>query len=191
MSDVIKSQPKSADGSNEPFISQTFDVDPAETQEWLDSLEYVLGSKGTDRAKYLLTVLEARARREGVDLPIKSNTAYINTIQKDEQPPYPGNREIERRIKSFVRWNAMAMVVRANKATSAPGLGGVGGHISTFASSATLYEVAYNHFFRGRGESGFDGDLIYFQGHGSPGMYARAFLEGRFNENHLLNFPLI
>ena len=178
MSDVIKSQPKSSDGSDGSYIEQTFDTDPAETQEWLESLEYILSSKGNDRAKYLLSVLEARARHEGVDLPIKSNTAYINTIPTKDQPPYPGNREIERRIKSFVRWNAMAMVVRANKATSAPGLGGVGGHISTFASSATLYEVGYNHFFRGRGESGFDGDLIYFQGHGSPGMYSRAFLEG-------------
>ncbi|MEM9943166.1 MAG: pyruvate dehydrogenase (acetyl-transferring), homodimeric type [Planctomycetota bacterium] len=181
MADVIKSQPVSSD--DEPYINQTFDADPAETQEWLDSLEYVLGSKGTDRAKYLLSVLEAKARKEGVDLPIKSNSAYINTISTKDQPPYPGNREIERRIKSFVRWNAMAMVVRGNKATP-----GIGGHISTFASSATLYEVGYNHFFRGRGESGFDGDMIYFQGHGSPGMYSRAFLEGRLNEKHLLNF---
>ncbi|MDA7859227.1 pyruvate dehydrogenase (acetyl-transferring), homodimeric type [Mariniblastus sp.] len=169
-------------------MTQTVDVDPAETQEWLESLEYIMSTKGEDRAKYLLSVLEARARVEGVDLPIKSNTAYINTIAKHEQPAYPGNREIERRIKSFVRWNAMAMVVRANKATAAPGLGGVGGHISTFASSATLYEVAQNHIFRGRGESGFDGDMVYFQGHGSPGMYSRAYMEGRLNEQHLLNF---
>jgi pyruvate dehydrogenase E1 component len=183
MSDVIKSIPKSVEEAHESYITQTVDADPVETQEWLDSLEYIMTSKGTDRAKYLLSVLEARARLEGVDLPIKSNTAYINTIAKHEQPPYPGNREIERRIKSFVRWNAMSMVVRANKATP-----GIGGHISTFASSATLYEVAYNHIFRGRGESGFDGDLVYFQGHGSPGMYARAYLEGRLDEDHLLNF---
>ena len=107
----------------------------------------------------------------------------INTIPVDKQPPYPGNREIERRIKSIVRWNAMAMVVKANK-----NFKGIGGHISTFASSATLYDVAYNHFFRGRGESGFDGDSIYFQGHGSPGVYARAFVEGRLNDQHLDNF---
>lgn len=188
MSDVIKSTTKSIEDANESYITQTVDVDPAETQEWLESLEYIMSTKGEDRAKYLLSVLEARARVEGVDLPIKSNTAYINTIAKHEQPAYPGNREIERRIKSFVRWNAMAMVVRANKATSAPGLGGVGGHISTFASSATLYEVAQNHIFRGRGESGFDGDMVYFQGHGSPGMYSRAYMEGRLNEDHLLNF---
>ncbi|MGB1928978.1 MAG: pyruvate dehydrogenase (acetyl-transferring), homodimeric type [Mariniblastus sp.] len=188
MSDVIKSTTKSIEDANESYITQTVDVDPAETQEWLESLEYIMSTKGEDRAKYLLSVLEARARVEGVDLPIKSNTAYINTIAKHEQPAYPGNREIERRIKSFVRWNAMAMVVRANKATAAPGLGGVGGHISTFASSATLYEVAQNHIFRGRGESGFDGDMVYFQGHGSPGMYSRAYMEGRLNEQHLLNF---
>ena len=126
---------------------------------------------------------------EGVDMPAKSNTAYINTISKENTPQYPGNREIERRLKSFIRWNAMAMVVKANRATDVPVIGGgVGGHISTFASSATLYEVAYNHIFRGRGPSGYDGDLIYFQGHGSPGMYSRAFMEGRLDEGALNNF---
>ena len=183
MSDVAKLSGKSIDEANEPYLKQTTDLDPAETQEWLDSLEYVLSSKGPDRAKYLLAMLEARARLEGVDMPSKSNTPYINTIPKSQQPAYPGDREIERRIKSIVRWNAMAMVVRANRAP-----GGVGGHISTFASSATLYEVAYNHVFRGRGESGYDGDQIYFQGHASPGMYSRAFLEGRLDEQNLLNF---
>lgn len=183
MSDVAKLSGKSIDEANEPYLKQTTDLDPAETQEWLDSLEYVIGSKGPDRAKFLLSMLEARARLEGVDLPSKSNTPYINTIPKFQQPAYPGDREIERRIKSIVRWNAMAMVVKANREP-----GGVGGHISTFASSATLYEVAYNHVFRGRGESGFDGDQIYFQGHASPGMYSRAFLEGRLSEQNLLNF---
>ncbi len=188
MSEVINSASRSLDDANEPYLKQTTDVDPTETQEWLDSLDYILESKGKERAKYLLSILEARARQEGVDLEMKSNTPYINTISLSEQPAYPGNREIERRIKSIVRWNAMAMVVRAQKASSAPGLGEVGGHISTFASSATLYEVAYNHFFRGRGESGYDGDQIYFQGHASPGMYSRAFLEGRFSEENLVNF---
>ncbi len=188
MSEVINSASRSLDDANEPYLKQTTDVDPTETQEWLDSLDYILESKGKERAKYLLSVLEARARQEGVDLEMKSNTPYINTISLSEQPAYPGNREIERRIKSIVRWNAMAMVVRAQKASSAPGLGEVGGHISTFASSATLYEVAYNHFFRGRGETGYDGDQIYFQGHASPGMYSRAFLEGRFSEENLVNF---
>ena len=187
MSDVIKSSAESIE-DNDPYLKQTVDMDPAETQEWLDSLEYIIKSKGSDRAKYLLSALETRARLEGVDLEMKSNTPYINTINKDQQPAYPGNREIERRIKSFVRWNAMAMVVKANKLTAKPGLGGVGGHISTFASSATLYEVAYNHFFRGRGESGYDGDQIYFQGHGSPGMYSRAFMEGRLKEENLDSF---
>lgn len=113
---------------------------------------------------------------------LKINTPYINTIHADEQPPYPGNRELERRIKSIIRWNAMAMVVRANRE-----LGGIGGHISTYASSATLYEVGFNHFFKARGENN-NGDIIYFQGHASPGIYARAFLEGRFSEEHLNNF---
>jgi pyruvate dehydrogenase E1 component len=173
-----------ADSTNaDPFVRHVEDVDPAETQEWLDSLDYVLSSKGTDRARYLLSILEERARREGAALGAPLNTSYINTIPADKQPRYPGNREIERRIKSIIRWNALAMVVRANRQYE-----GLGGHISTFASSATLYEVAYNHVFRGRGESGYDGDQIYFQGHASPGMYARAFLEGRLTEENLDHF---
>jgi len=159
------------------------DIDPAETAEWLESLDYVLERKGPERAQQLLTALEAAAIRNGVELPFTATTPYVNTIPRDKQPRYPGNRELERRIKSFVRWNALAMVTRANRDVA-----GIGGHISTFASAATLYEVGYNHFFRGRGESGFDGDQIYFQGHASPGMYARAFLEGRLTEQQLVNF---
>ena len=170
MSDTLKSTESIE--QTEPYLKQTVDVDPAETQEWLESLEYVIKSKGEDRAKYILSMLEAKARLEGVDLPMKSNTPYINTIATKDQPPYPGNREIERRIKNYVRWNAFAMVVKGNKKND-----GIGGHISTFASSATLYEVAFNHVFRGRGESGYDGDLIYFQGHASPGMYSRAYMD--------------
>ncbi len=181
MADVIK--PTEQKQTPNPYLAQATDIDPAETAEWLESLEYVINSKGTDRAMYLLEALEGRARTEGVDLPTKSNTPYINTIQPEDQPAYPGNREIERRIKSIIRWNAMAMVVRQNKRFP-----GIGGHISTFASCATLFEVAFNHFFRGRGESGYDGDLIYFQGHASPGIYARAFLEGRIDEDTLNNF---
>ena len=172
-------------------VEAQIDVDPAETSEWLGSLNYVYKSKGADRVRYLVKALENRARRDGVEIPIETNTPYVNTIPPDKQPAYPGNRETERRIKSIVRWNAMAMVVRANKKTDNHGglIGGsVGGHISTFASSATLYEVAFNHFFRGRGESGYSGDLIYFQGHASPGMYSRAFLEGRLSEGKLENF---
>ncbi|MGN6545294.1 MAG: pyruvate dehydrogenase (acetyl-transferring), homodimeric type [Aureliella sp.] len=159
------------------------DIDPSETGEWMGSLDYVLKSKGPERVKYLLKALDSRARREGVDVPFELNTPYLNTIPADKQPAYPGNREIERRIKSIIRWNAMAMVVRANKKYD-----GLGGHISTFASSATLYEVAFNHFFHGRGEDGYSGDIVYFQGHASPGMYSRAFVEGRLSEENLDNF---
>ena len=158
------------------------DTDPAETGEWLESLDYVLESKGPERVKQLLTALDETAYRNGVELPFTATTPYINTIPRDKQPAYPGNRELERRIKSFVRWNAMAMVTRANRDPAAPG-----GHISTFASSATLYEVALNHFIRGRGD-GFDGDQVYYQGHAAPGMYARAYLEGRLTEQNLVNF---
>ena len=166
-----------------PVNPQLSDADPAETKEWLDSLQYVLDSKGRERAQYLLAALQNRAIHEGVELPLQLTTPYINSIPRDGQSAYPGNREIERRIKSIVRWNAMAMVVRANK--HFPSLGG---HISTYASAATLYEVGYNHFFRGRGESGYDGDQIYFQGHASPGAYARAFMEGRLSEENLDHF---
>ena len=159
------------------------DVDAAETQEWLASLDYVLKSKGSERVRFLIEQLRDRAAQEGVELSADTSTPYVNTIPLKEQPAFPGNRELERRIKSIIRWNAMAMVVRANNRG-----GGVGGHISTFASSATLYEVAFNHFFRGRGEDGYSGDLVYFQGHASPGMYSRAFLEGRLTEEHLENF---
>jgi pyruvate dehydrogenase E1 component len=164
-------------------IPAPVDIDPAETAEWMSSLEYILKSKGPERVKYLLKKLDTQARAEGVDVPLEVNTPYINTIPPHKQPPYPGNRELERRIKSIIRWNAMAMVTRGNKKHD-----GIGGHISTFASSATLYEVGFNHFFKGRGESGYDGDLIYFQGHASPGMYSRAFLEGRLSTENLENF---
>jgi pyruvate dehydrogenase E1 component len=159
------------------------DVDPSETAEWLESLDYVLERKGPERARQLLEALEEAAIRNGVELPFTATTPYINTIPRDKQPRYAGKRELERRIKSFVRWNAMAMVTRANREVA-----GIGGHISTYASSATLYEVAFNHFFRGRGKNGFEGDQIYFQGHASPGMYARAFMEGRLTEQQLINF---
>ena len=182
MSD-IRTVPDNEKLSSELFAPQARDVDPTETAEWMEALDYILASKGPERARFLIASLEDKARRQGVDLPIATNTPYINTIPVSRQPPYPGNREIERRIKSIIRWNAMAMVVRANKYYD-----GLGGHISTFASSATLYEVAYNHFFRGRGPSGYEGDQIYFKGHASPGMYSRAFLEGRLSEENLEHF---
>ncbi len=162
--------------------AHSIDVDPVETKEWLDSLEYVMESRGPERATFLLQALRNRAKQQGVELPLSSVTPYINTIPPSNQSPVPAhaNREIERRIKSIIRWNAMAMVVRANKQFD-----GIGGHISTYASAATLYEVAFNHFFKGRGEDGYQGDQIYFQGHASPGIYARAFLEGRLTETNL------
>ncbi|RLS30541.1 MAG: pyruvate dehydrogenase (acetyl-transferring), homodimeric type [Planctomycetota bacterium] len=169
-------QPAPADGA------VMVDQDPSETREWLDSLRWVIGSKGPQRAEYLLHAIEQEAYRLGVPIPFSTTTPYINTIPPDKQSAFPGNREIERRIKSIIRWNAMAMVVRANREDKS-----IGGHISTFASSATLVEVAMNHFIRGRGEN-FSGDQVYFQGHASPGIYARAYLEGRISERQLENF---
>jgi len=153
-----------------------------ETKEWLYSLDYVLEHGGPERVTELLQQLQIRAHKAGVKIPFTANTPYINTIPREKQPPFPGNREIERRIKSIIRWNAMAMVVKANKMES-----GIGGHISTYASAATLYEIGFNHFFHGKGED-YDGDQIYFQGHASPGIYARAFLEGRLTIEQLENF---
>jgi pyruvate dehydrogenase E1 component len=154
-----------------------------ETREWLDSLDYVLATGGPERAGRLLQQLQLHARRAaGVNLPFTATTPYQNTITVRQQAPFPGSQEMERRIKSLVRWNAMAMVVRANKLES-----GIGGHISTFASAATLYEVAFNHFLHARTENG-DRDIVYFQGHAAPGMYSRAFLEGRLPKEKLENF---
>jgi len=157
-------------------------LEATETREWLESLDYVLRQGDKGRSLRLLEALQARARQSGVKPPFTSTTPYINTIPVNEEVPFPGDREIERRIKSLVRWNALAMVVRGNRESD-----GIGGHISTYASSATLYEIAFNHFFRGK-DAGRDADLIYFQGHASPGIYARAFLEGRITETHLRNF---
>ncbi|MBP9191332.1 MAG: pyruvate dehydrogenase (acetyl-transferring), homodimeric type [Ignavibacteria bacterium] len=153
-----------------------------ENSEWLESLDYILQSQGPQRVSELLRKLQIYAQEHGVEIPFTANTPYINTIPVEKQPPYPGSREIERRIKSILRWNAMAMVVRANRELS-----GIGGHISTYASAATLYEVAFNHFFRGK-EDPSGGDIIYFQGHAAPGIYARAMLEGRITETDLKNF---
>jgi pyruvate dehydrogenase E1 component len=163
--------------------TQTNGLEVLETREWLDSLDYVLSQGGPDRAGRLLQQLSLHARRAaGVNLPFTATTPYQNTIPTEQQPPFPGSQEMERRIKSLVRWNALAMVVRANKIQD-----GIGGHISTFASAATLYEVASNHFLRARTESG-DRDIVYFQGHAAPGMYARAYLEGRIAKEKLQNF---
>ncbi|TDI93728.1 MAG: pyruvate dehydrogenase (acetyl-transferring), homodimeric type [Caldithrix sp.] len=158
------------------------DTDSEETAEWLEALEGLVEFKGSERTLFLLKKLIEKGRQLGVQLPFTANTPYINTIPPEIEPAFPGDRAIERRIKSIIRWNAMAMVVRANIKSD-----GLGGHISTFASAATLYEVGFNHFFRGRGKN-FDGDQIYFQGHAAPGIYARAFLEGRLSETQLENF---
>ena len=175
--------PADASAKHESDIIRTGeDIDPAETTEWLESLQYVLDTKGPDRVSYLLSVLDEVAYRQGVELPFTANTPYVNTIPVEKQPIFPGNREIERRIKSIIRWNAMAMVVRANRMSP-----GIGGHISTYASAATLLEVGFNHFFRGKSED-YSGDQVYFQGHASPGIYARAYLEGQLTEEELENF---
>lgn len=158
------------------------DPDPQETQEWIESIEDALEEHGYERTRYLLETLIDYAQSKGARLPFNTSTPFVNTILPSQQPDYPGDRDIERKIKSVVRWNAMAMVTKAN--TESPG---IGGHISTFASAATLYEVAFNHIFKGadhpKGQ-----DLIFFQGHASPGMYARAYLEGRLTKNQLHNF---
>ncbi len=157
-------------------------IEEVETREWIESLDYVIENGGPDRVRRLLRMLEARAVDRGVDLPFLANTRYVNTIPVHEQPKYPGDVELEWRIRSTLRWNAMAMVVRANRHSD-----GIGGHISTYASCATLLEVGFNHIFRGKhGEH--PGDQIYFQGHAAPGIYARAFLEGRLSHKQLDNF---
>src|ERR1039458_6908653 len=158
------------------------DLNPQETAEWVESLDQVIDQAGPDRATFLLDHLNERARASGADVPVQFNTPYVNTIRPEEEAAYPGDRAMERRIKSLIRWNAMAMVVRQNKYDA-----GIGGHISTYASLATLLEVGFNHFFHASyGDQ--PGDLIYFQGHASPGVYGRAFLEGRLSEEHLKNF---
>ncbi|MHC4970378.1 MAG: pyruvate dehydrogenase (acetyl-transferring), homodimeric type, partial [Planctomycetota bacterium] len=166
---------------NDPDVAQT-EINAVEQQEWLESLDHVIEHGGPQRVRALLGALQRRAAASGIALPYSANTPYVNTIPFDAQPKFPGDRQIERRIKSIIRWNAMAMVVRANRLQE-----GIGGHISTYASAATLYEVGFNHFLRGPDhESG--GDLVYFQGHASPGIYARAFLEGRLSLKQLENF---
>jgi pyruvate dehydrogenase E1 component len=160
----------------------TRDTNPNDTAAWIESLDAVVKSEGTKRTRYLLARLLEHASRSGVTLPFSANTPYINTISAQEQPPYPGDRDIERRIRSLIRWNALAMVVRANRIYS-----GLGGHISTFASCATLFEVGFNHFFRAHAD-GEAGDLVNFQGHASPGVYSRAYLEGRIDAAQLHAF---
>ncbi len=172
------------------FKQQLPDIDPAETQEWLDALDQIHGQEGDERARFVLFKLLKRARQLHVGLPPLTQTRYINTISPEQEPFFPGDEELERRIRRLIRWNAVAMVMRANN--RAPGLGG---HLATYASAATLYEVGFNHFFRGKDAAmagadaaGGSGDQIFFQGHAAPGMYARAFLEGRLSADNLDHF---
>ena len=158
------------------------DVDPQETQEWLDALDAVIKEEGSQRAHFLLDQLIDNARRNGADIPHSANTSYLNTIPVDQEPKMPGDRDLERKIRSIIRWNAQAMVLRASKKNLE-----LGGHIASFQSSATLYDVAFNHFFKAPNEKD-GGDLVFYQGHISPGIYARSFVEGRFTEDQMDNF---
>ena len=175
-------------GPASPRFVQAMEEDPqiseeeAENREWIESLEYVIENSGRERASDLLRKLRIYSQKKGVRIPYTSNTPYVNTIALEDQPRYPGDYEIERNIRSIIRWNAMAMVVRANRIDD-----GIGGHISTYASAATLYEIGFHHFFRA-GDERWEGDMIYFQGHASPGIYARAFLEGTVSIEQMRNF---
>lgn len=163
-------------------VHQLPDIDPTETQEWLDSLDGVIDARGKTRARYLLSRLLDRARQAQVSFPATVSTPYVNTIPREHEPWFPGDEHIERRIRAYIRWNAAVMVGHANKLAD-----GIGGHLSTFASSASLYEIGFNHFFRGK-DDGTPGDHVYIQGHAAPGIYARAFLEGRLDTSDLNAF---
>jgi pyruvate dehydrogenase E1 component len=163
-------------------VTASQDLDPVETQEWLESIDSVLRAEGPVRAHFLIERLIDRARRSGAYLPYRPNTAYVNTVSVGQQPEYPGDRALERRIEAFIRWNAIAMVVQANRKSSE-----YGGHLASYASSATLYEVGFNHFWRAPSDK-HPGDLVYIQGHSSPGVYARAYLEGRLSDEQLAHF---
>ena len=166
---------------SDEFKHQLPDVDPAETEDWIASFDSLVDDEGADRARFVMYKLLKRARQQHIGLPPLTQTRYINTISPEQEPYFPGDEAIERRIRRLVRWNAVAMVLRAN--TASPG---IGGHLSTYASSASLYEVAFNWFFRGKDENA--GDQIFYQGHAAPGMYARAFLEGRLSAAQLDHF---
>jgi pyruvate dehydrogenase E1 component len=166
------------------FARQLPDTDPSETQEWLDSLDAIVDAHGKARAQTLINKLLLRAKELQIGLPSLVSTPYLNSISTDSEPWFPGDETMERRIRAAIRWNAMAMVVRANHKSE-----GIGGHLASYASSASLIEVGFNHFFRGKDDGG-SGDQIYFQGHASPGIYARAFMEGRLDEQHLDNFRM-
>ncbi|HTD64879.1 MAG TPA: pyruvate dehydrogenase (acetyl-transferring), homodimeric type, partial [Verrucomicrobiae bacterium] len=164
------------------FKHQLPDIDPEETQEWIESLDALVKQSGGDRARFVLYKLLKRARMLHVGLPPLTQTRYINTISPEQEPYFPGDEQMELHIRRLIRWNAVAMVVRANHHYE-----GIGGHLATYASAASLYEVGFNHFFRGK-DDGASGDQIFFQGHAAPGIYARAFVEGRLTESQLDHF---
>ena len=179
---IIESEPNKKKQSTIIQVNNKNDIDPLETKDWLESLSSVIERDGNQRAHFLIKELINKAYKEGANIPYTQNTPYINTIPPEAELKSPGDQNIERRIRSLIRWNAAAMVVRANK--KFPELGG---HIGTFASAATLYDVGMNHFWRAKNNK-FGGDLVYFQGHSAPGVYARAFLEGRLNQKQLDRF---
>ena len=162
-----------------PFLD---DADPQETREWIEALEQIVRSLGPDRARYVIAAVTERARGMGVALEAPLVTDYVNTIAPEDEPAFPGDEWMEKRIRRIIRWNAAAMVVRANAKFA-----GLGGHLSTYASAASLYEVGFNHFFRGKDDGG-SGDQVFYQGHAAPGIYSRAFLEGRLTEAQLDHF---
>ncbi|MFN2521460.1 MAG: pyruvate dehydrogenase (acetyl-transferring), homodimeric type, partial [Candidatus Limnocylindria bacterium] len=164
------------------FKHQLPDIDPQETDEWIESLDSLVKAAGPERARFVLYKLLKRARVLHVGLPPLTQTRYINTISPEQEPYFPGDERMELRIRRLIRWNAVAMVLRANHDYA-----GIGGHLATYASAASLYEVGFNHFFRGK-DDGQAGDQIFFQGHASPGIYARAYLEGRLTEDQLGHF---
>ena len=181
------SAPQSASAERPPVIheglpTQLPDIDPEETSEWVNSLDEMVDERGRERARYVMLRLLERAREQNVGVPALRSTDFINSIPPEREPWFPGNEAIERRIRSYIRWNAAVMVSRANR----PGLG-VGGHIATYQSAASLYEVGFNHFFRGKNHPG-GGDHVYIQGHATPGIYARSYLEGRLDEDQLDRF---
>ena len=165
------------------FKHQLPDIDPAETEDWMPSLDQVVEQEGETRARFLVYKLLKRARQLQVGLPPLTQTRYINTISPEQEPAFPGDEAMELRIRRIVRWNAVAMVLRANNRFP-----GIGGHLSTYASSASLYEVGFNHFFRGKDDES-RGDQIFYQGHAAPGIYARAFLEGRLDRGPARPLP--
>ena len=163
------------------YRQQLPDRDPQETEEWIESIAAIIDLKGEERARYLLQTLIREARTRNISIPLLTNSPYVNTIPPESESKYPGDEAIEKKIRRIIRWNAAMMVSKANK-----NFAGLGGHISTYASAASLYEVGFNHFFKGK-ENGI-GDFIYYQGHSSPGIYSRAFLEGRLTKEQLNHF---